>query len=92
MPDSCRAPGSSTENVLGAVGGQIDFVLATVTKGCGGTDIVVTEFGAAHPWSRSLAERAKQLIAVAHPDFREQLARQAHDVAGIRDALVPPQE
>ncbi len=34
---------------------------------------VVTEYGIAQLYGRSLRERARELIAVAHPDFRAQL-------------------
>jgi itaconate CoA-transferase len=40
--------------------------------------IVVTEFGCADLRGKSLAERAADLIGLAHPDFRELLARAAH--------------
>jgi 4-hydroxybutyrate CoA-transferase len=36
-------------------------------------DYVVTEFGVAHIKGRTLRQRAEALIAVAHPDFREEL-------------------
>ena len=36
-------------------------------------DYVVTEYGIASLFGKSLKERAKELIAIAHPDFREQL-------------------
>jgi len=42
------------------------------------TDIIVTEYGAAELKGQSLAERARRLIAIAHPDFRESLEREAH--------------
>jgi acetyl-CoA hydrolase len=38
---------------------------------------VATEFGAAELHGRTLRERAKALIAIAHPDFREELERAA---------------
>jgi acyl-CoA hydrolase len=38
---------------------------------------VVTEFGVADLWGRSLRERAKALIAIAHPDHRDRLAYEA---------------
>ena len=38
---------------------------------------VVTEYGAANLKGRSVDERAKLLIGLAHPDFREELERQA---------------
>ncbi len=40
-------------------------------------DHVVTEWGIAKLRGRSLAERARALIAIAHPDHREQLERDA---------------
>jgi acyl-CoA hydrolase len=42
-------------------------------------DYVVTEYGVAELRGRSLGERARDLIAIAHPDFREGLAREARD-------------
>ena len=36
---------------------------------------VVTEFGVAELWGKDNEERAKQLIKIAHPDFREQLEK-----------------
>ena len=30
--------------------------------------------------SRTLAERTRRLIAIAHPDFRESLSREAHTI------------
>lgn len=38
---------------------------------------VVTEHGVAELWGRSLRERARALIAIAHPDHRERLEREA---------------
>jgi acyl-CoA hydrolase len=40
-------------------------------------DWIVTEYGAAALRGRSARERAAALLAVAHPDFREELARAA---------------
>jgi acyl-CoA hydrolase len=39
---------------------------------------VVTEYGIANLKGRSVAERARALIGLAHPDFREDLERAAH--------------
>src|SRR3954453_23916470 len=48
-------------------------------------DHVVTEWGIAKLRGRSLADRARALIAVAHPDHREGLEREARE-AGLRHA------
>ncbi|HET8757837.1 MAG TPA: acetyl-CoA hydrolase/transferase C-terminal domain-containing protein [Solirubrobacteraceae bacterium] len=42
-------------------------------------DHVVTEYGLARLRGRSLSERARALIAIAHPDHREQLEREARE-------------
>ena len=39
---------------------------------------VVTEYGMVNLKGRSVAERAQLLISIAHPDFREDLMRDAH--------------
>lgn len=44
-------------------------------------DIIVTEYGAAELKGQSLAERAKRLVTIAHPDFQEQLSKEAHAIA-----------
>ena len=40
---------------------------------------VVTEYGMVNLKGRSVAERARALIGIAHPDFREQLEREARE-------------
>ena len=44
-------------------------------------DVVVTEYGSAHLRHASLGERARRLIAIAHPDDREALAAAARKLA-----------
>lgn len=45
------------------------------------TDVmyVVTEYGIVNLKGKSVAERAQAVISIAHPDFREDLTRQAHE-------------
>jgi len=43
-------------------------------------DKVVTEYGVAELRGRSVAERARALVAVAHPAFRDDLQRQAREL------------
>jgi acyl-CoA hydrolase len=38
-------------------------------------DVIVTEYGAAELAGRSVEERAARLVAIAHPDFREELSQ-----------------
>jgi acyl-CoA hydrolase len=40
---------------------------------------VVTEYGIVNLKGKSVAERALALIGIAHPDFRQDLMRQAHE-------------
>jgi acyl-CoA hydrolase len=48
-----------------------------VTTARSDVDLVVTEYGVADLWGLDLAARAKALIAIAHPDFRDRLAAEA---------------
>jgi len=52
-------------------------------------DHVVTEWGIARLRGRSLAERAAALIAIAHPDHRDELERDAR-TAGVLRGPSPP--
>ena len=40
-------------------------------------DIVVTEYGIAHMRGQTVENRVKNLISIAHPDYREELTREA---------------
>jgi acyl-CoA hydrolase len=67
-----------------AKGGKISRVTAAlsgpVTTARSEADVIVTEFGAAELKGRTLAERARRLVAIAHPDFREELDKAAHAI------------
>ena len=70
-----------------ARGGKVSRIVAAlndpiVTTARSDVDIVATEFGAAHLRGISLEERARRLIAIAHPDFREPLERHARAAFG----------
>ena len=68
-----------------AKGGQLSRIQCMLESGSGvvtsrgDVRFVVTEFGVADLWGRSVRERALALVAIAHPDHREQLARDARD-------------
>ena len=57
---------------------------SVVTTGKNDVDNVVTEFGIARLHGRSISDRAKQLISIAHPNFREELTKQAIERGIIR--------
>ena len=68
-----------------AKGGTISKIKHILTPGAVCTtskndvDYIVTEYGIAHLRGKSLGERAKQLIAIAHPDFRDELTFRAKE-------------
>lgn len=82
-----RSPGGASLMVLSATakGGTISKIVPTlsgpVTSARSEVDVVVTEYGAARLKGQTLAERARRLVAVAHPDFREDLDRAAFEIA-----------
>ena len=54
-----------------------------VTVQRGWIDYVVTEYGIAALSGKTVKERVRELIGVAHPDFRAELKEQARDRYGI---------
>lgn len=68
-----------------ARGGAVSRIVASldgrpVTSLRSDADLVVTQWGVAELRGRSLAERARQMIGIAAPEFREDLERAAHAV------------
>ena len=65
-----------------ARGGTVSRIRADLTPGSMVTTIkntvdqVVTEYGVAEMRGRSISERARALIGIAHPDFRDELTAQ----------------
>ena len=57
---------------------------AGVVTSRGDVYYVVTEYGVAALHGRSVRARAQALVDIAHPDFREQLAREAFETFGFR--------
>ena len=81
-----RSPGGHSIIALSATakGGTLSKIVPVlsgpVTTARSEVDVIVTEFGAAELKGRTLAERTRRLIAIAHPDFREELDRAAHTI------------
>jgi acyl-CoA hydrolase len=81
-----RSPGGRSIIALPATakGGKISRITPAlsgpVTTARSDVDVIVTEFGAAELKGQTLAERTRRLIAIAHPDFQEELDRAAHTI------------
>jgi acyl-CoA hydrolase len=64
-----------------AAGGTASRITPFLRSGAGVTTTrahvrtVVTEWGVAELFGKSISERAKALVSIAHPDFRDELAR-----------------
>ena len=74
--------------VMGATArnGTVSRIVSTLNRGIVTTprsdaDTIVTEYGIAELRGRSVSERARQLIAIAHPDFRRTLSDAAEELA-----------
>jgi 4-hydroxybutyrate CoA-transferase len=63
--------------------GELSRIVPTLKLGAGvvttrnDVHYIVTEYGVAHLYGRSIRERAMALVEIAHPDFRAELAEQA---------------
>jgi acyl-CoA hydrolase len=66
-----------------AAGGRVSRIACVLAEGAGVVTsrahvrTVVTEYGVAELFGRSVRERAASLIAIAHPDFRDELTYEA---------------
>ena len=66
-----------------ADGGRVSRICAVLPEGAGVVTsrahvrTVVTEYGVAELFGRSVRERAHALIGIAHPDFRDELRHKA---------------
>ena len=67
-------------------GGKISTIVPVLPAGTGvtlhrsNTDYIVTEFGSVRLTGRTVRERTEMLISVAHPDFRDELRKQAEEM------------
>ena len=67
-----KSSGSSVPVMADAIGVMAGLAVA-VTVGRADIDYVITEYGVAQLKGKSLSERAGELIAIAHPKFRDEL-------------------
>lgn len=72
-----------------ARGGKVSTIVPFLPEGSAvtlhrsHTDYVVTEWGSVQLTGRTVKERTKALISIAHPDFREQLTQQAKELGYV---------
>ena len=72
-----------------AAGGKFSRITIALKEGAGVTTTrshvryVVTEYGVAELFGQSFRERARRLIGVAHPDFRDELTAYARKTYGL---------
>ena len=65
--------------------GKISRIVPTLKNGAGvvtsrgDVHYVVTEYGVAHLFGKTIQERARALIEIAHPDFRDELTKFAKE-------------
>lgn len=73
-----------------AKGGKVSRIVTRLSPGAGvvttrgDVHYVVTEYGIAYLHGKSVQERVIALISIAHPDFREQLLKDAVDAKYVR--------
>ncbi len=73
-----------------AKGGKLSRIAPFLKQGAGVTttraDVhyIITEFGIAELYGKSIRERVRSLINIAHPDFREELEKYAYEVNFLR--------
>jgi acyl-CoA hydrolase len=79
-----------------AVGGSVSRITGALAEGAGVVttrgDVhwVVTEYGAVNLHGRTVRDRARMLIEIAHPDFRAGLEEEAFRLGFLRDRGTPP--
>ena len=72
-----------------AKNGTVSRIVTSLTPGSSVTTsrwfgaTIVTEYGVADLWGLNTRQRAAAMIKIAHPKFREQLARDADEIYGV---------
>jgi acyl-CoA hydrolase/RimJ/RimL family protein N-acetyltransferase len=85
MRGAARSPGGKPIIALPstAVGGSKSRIVSVLEAGAGvvtsrgDVHYIVTEYGIAQLWGKSVRERAAALVEIAHPDFRAELLNDA---------------
>ncbi len=78
-----------------AVDGTVSRIVPRLSEGAGvvttrgDVDVVITEYGLANLAGRTIRERVLSLIAIAHPDFRNDLLEAAKNMHYVFEDQVP---
>ncbi|MFW9767331.1 MAG: GNAT family N-acetyltransferase [Candidatus Thorarchaeota archaeon] len=78
-----------------AMNGTVSRIVSHLSKGAGvvttrgDVDVVITEYGLATLRGRTIRERVLSLIAIAHPDFRNELLEAAKEMKYVFEDQVP---
>ena len=92
---AARSPGGKSIVALDSTRGQgtLSRIVPHLSRGanvvatCCEVHYVVTEYGVAYLYGKSLQERAMALISVAHPDFRAELLKAALEMNYVSSEL-----
>ena len=92
-----RSPGGKAIICLPstAAGGSVSRIVPRLSEGAGvvttrgDVDIVITEYGLASLAGKTIRERVLSLIAIAHPDFRNDLLEAAKNMHYVFEDQVP---
>ena len=77
-------PSTTSDGTISRIRSQLPAG-AAVTTLKNTVDHVVTEWGVAELRGKTVAARTRALIAIAHPDFRDDLSREARRLGYLRD-------
>ena len=78
-----------------ALSGSVSRIVSHLSKGAGvvttrgDVDVIITEYGFATLRGRTIRERVLSLIAIAHPDFRNDLLEAAKEMKYVFEDQVP---
>lgn len=78
-----------------ALNGSVSRIVSHLSKGAGvvttrgDVDVIITEYGLAALRGRTIRERVLSLIAIAHPDFRNDLLEAAKEMKYVFEDQVP---
>ena len=71
-------PATARDDTISRIVARLEDGVVTTARS--DADVIVTEFGAAELRGQPLAERVRRMVAISHPQHREALEREAHEI------------